>query len=385
MQDIVEYIKGTISDMGSADVVSEICKPKGVYKPHLHMAIEKVQEEGLEELTTRQIASLISLDEVFFKYNFKDKPINTDRILREIVELNKHEWFVRIPEWLNTAVLQLVASEEYNHKVVLSVRTPYFDKDSTDIPSMTTAISHIQPSTWSTVDIMTLFGPQVVKLKLMPALEYADFINMFKELVTVKCQVTGELISKLPISLSAEDKAFLESGTLPQTPALIRELTILATSTTPYSAMLTYILKRVTDLDSINSEALISYRAQMMDKDVKIGAMCLGNGKLMLTSRQIQNAINKLCLKYSTILDGITAKTLFYNDYTVWDQLRYVSGDVAEAAFQMHQSTNYCVEAAKRFKPAGKSKAKAKPKATPKAKAAIKPKSTKKPVAKKTA
>lgn len=363
MKDIVAFIRGVVDDKGSQGVVDDICIPKGIYKPHLYLAIEKVQREGLDELTTSQLASLLSLDQVFFKYNFKGKPINTDRILREIVELNKHEWFVRIPEWLNTAVLQLTASQEYCHKVVMSVRTPYFDKDSDDIPSMTTAISHIQPSTWSTVDIMTVFGPQQVKLKLIPALSYVNFITMFKEIAALKCLVTETPIASLGLTLSNADKDFLESGKLPQSPAAIRELTVLATSTTPYSAMLTYILKRVSDLDSVVSEALISYRSQMMDKDVKIGAMCLGSGKLMLTSRQIQNTINKLRLKYPILLDGTTSKDLFYSDYAVWDQLRYVSDDPAEAAFKMHQATDYCNTVAKRIKAAKSSKVKAKPKA----------------------
>jgi hypothetical protein len=299
----------------------EICKREAIYKPHLRLLVLMRQEAGiLEDPSFSDIDQCLVMDKMFFDRHLKDLRINSDRILTHLAEIHKTKWYLRLPSWLDIPKMLIIADKEYHDQVRMDVQTPYFEIDQ--IPSLTTVISHVQPSNRSVDEILTPFGEVETSIKVTPALDLSQILTMFHVVSSLKCEYSKEPIGKQGLSLSKEELDFIQEGTLPSDVSVLRELATIATSATPYTASLYFFLRRFRDIDAIDPYQLISYKSQCMDKDAKVGIMTRARDKAFLTSRQIKNAIKKLCSHYK-YAEQIDQKALFAQDYEMFNGLRF--------------------------------------------------------------
>ncbi|MBH14133.1 MAG: hypothetical protein CMF37_15555 [Leeuwenhoekiella sp.] len=323
----------------------DICKKEAIYKPHLRLLVLMRQEQGIiEDPSMSDIDQCLVMDKMFFERHLKDIKINSDRILTHLAEVHKSKWYLRLPSWLDIPRMLVVADKEYNDQVRMDVQTPYFELEQ--IPSLSTVISHVQPSNYHVEDVLTPFGEVKTTVKITPPLDLSQILSIFHTVSTLKCEYTKEPIGNQGLSLSQEELNFIQDGTIPENISVLRELATIATSATPYTASLYFFLRRFKALDDIDAYQLISYKSQCMDKDAKAAIMVREKNKTFLTSRQIKNALKKLCAHYTFAAD-IDQKALFAQDYEMFNTLRFHNKPY-EALLEYHRETDYLTEALKR-------------------------------------
>ena len=316
---LLNEVRVTI-DRNREDTI-DICKREAIYKPHLRLLVLMRQEMGImEDPSMSDIDQCLVMDKMFFDRHLKDLRINSDRILTHLAEVHKTKWYLRLPSWLDIPKMLVIADKEYNDQVRMDVQTPYFELDQ--IPALTTVISHVQPSNRFTDEILTPFGEVETTIKVTPALDLNQILTMFHTVSSLKCEYTKEPIGKQGLSLAKEELDFIQEGKLPDNVSVLRELATIATSATPYTASFYFFLLRFKALDDMDPYQLISYKSQCMDKDAKVAIMTRAKEKTFLTSRQIKNAIKKLCSHY-TFAEDIDQKALFAQDYEMFNALRF--------------------------------------------------------------
>ncbi len=331
-------------DRNRADTI-DICKKELIYKPHLRLLILMRQDQGIiEDPSQADIDQCLAMDKLFFERHLKEIKINSDRILTHLAEVHKTKWYLRLPSWLDIPKVLMVADNEYYEQVRMDVQTPYFDRD--DIPSLTTVISHVQPSNHYVEEIITPFGPVNTTVKIAPPLNLQNILSMFHTVSLLKCEYTKEAIGGQGLSLSQSELDFIQKGTLPDDVSILRELATIATSATPYTASLYFFLRRFKELNAVDPYQLISFKAQCMDKDVKLGLMTRERDKLLLTSRQVKNAIKKLCSHYK-FAEEIDQASLFIHDYDMFNTLRF-NLKPYESLLEYHREHDYLNDVIKR-------------------------------------
>jgi len=325
----------------------ETCKRLRVCKPHLDTALALIKDENTitSELTSDDIRALLILDKGFYELHLA-KDFDIHKVYEEIHERSKFEWYVRIPDWLETSDIVQLADNEYRSQTIMNVRVPFFTVE--DVPSYFSVLQHIKPSTDLTHDVATYFGPIKMITRLKPALDADAVRALFTVVVGITDKVSGKRVSELQVTTHKDFIDFIADGTPPTDLRIAREMAVIATSVTPYNATLLFIVRHGNNVASFPPGVLSFFNASVTLLDGRYGGVLTSGGVKPLTNIQVINVIKKTIDKFESG-KGLVAKEIFYNDYEFWEALRFTSKPL-ESAAKFQREVNYFETYKARFK-----------------------------------
>lgn len=324
--------------MAELENVIEHCKNERMYKPHLYSMLNHVMDPD-NDTTIEDIeyGVLAELDQAFIDEHLQDM-LNPYEDAKVAITLVKHEWFVRLPEWLMSVEFAIFAEKAYRSTMVNNYYVPWTHVD--EVPAYTDLLIPVKPMNYTIQDMNTPIGKTKIKVKLTPTIQPNYVRKLFKTVIELKDHVNKEKASDLQVSIPGPILNFLTAGEIPEN---LEERAIIAsfsTSPTPYTAVLAYLIRNATNsADMEASGSLNVLRSKAVDMDIEYGALLRANGKPVLTNRQMMALINKHIDKNGLkgVLDG---KTVYYTDYRLLESVRYFP-DPSAALQHFNESINY--------------------------------------------
>lgn len=316
------------------------CKKHHIYKPHIYNAMQAILDpETPYTMDELELDVLLEHDQVFFNDFFKDD-VNIFKAMEHINRKTRHEWYTRLPSWLAAEEMQIAASRHYRETVVYDPKTPYFTLS--DVPTYTDVVSVVKPKNFTMTPIDTMVGTTEVMIFLAPTLKKDDVRNVIATVIDLRSAGKGSKgMRDLSVSLPEGLLEFVVEGDLPENINTLMHIASIACSPTPFSKVMQLLFHRAVDADNIPETARHMLESKAMDLDIDYDVMRRSSRTSILNSRQMMKLINQqLALLGTKKIKKVTAKDLFYKDYTLFNSIRYFP-DEKEAIRRFITGTTY--------------------------------------------